>query len=304
MEDDPVTWGWDDYFSDLARFLRELGRQAGIASVSYADYAIERLEMCEGVCTHLVAVLNAGESIVEGEESVIVEEYRHRFLNLKRLLQSLRIQWVEYCSAVESSPATSYQAPLLHQPHQRGRPTFLIPQQQLEYLRSLSFTWVEIAALLGVSRMTVYRRRVEYDMIEDPRIIPDDSELRHLVEKTRQELPYLGEVMVMGRLRALGYYVTRSRLRQVIHDTDPINRALRWGSNLHVRRPYSVPGPNSLWHIGILYYATYKTCWDTVCTYRVRIQVFFFILYIYTKQAISQSCITIIKSIVGTMDMQ
>ena len=55
----------------------------------------------------------------------------------------------------------------------------------------------------------------------------------------------------MGRLRAMGYYVTRWRLRQVINATDPINRALRWGSNLHVRRPYSVPGPNSLWHIGM-----------------------------------------------------
>ena len=245
-----MTWGWDEYFSDLTRFLRELGRQAGIASVPFAEYAIERLEMCEGVCTHLVAVLDAGESVVESEESVIVEEYRHRFLVLNRLLHSLRIQWLEYCTAVERSSATSYCAPLLYQPHERGRPSFLIPQEQLEYLRSLSFTWVEIAALLRVSRMTVYRRRVEYDMVEDPRIVPDDSELRRLVEQTRQELPYLGEVMVMGRLRALGYYVTRSRLRQVINDTDPINRALRWGSNLHVRRPYSVPGPNSLWHIG------------------------------------------------------
>ena len=52
--------------------------------------------MCEGVCTHLVAVLNVGESVVEGEERIIVEEYRHGFLNLKRLLQSLRIQWVKY----------------------------------------------------------------------------------------------------------------------------------------------------------------------------------------------------------------
>ena len=243
-EGDPVTWGWDEYFSDLARFLGELGRQAGISSVPYAEYAIERLEMWEGVCRHLVAVLDAGESVVEGEESAIVEEYRHRFLVLNRLLHSLRIQWLEYCTAVESYSATSYRAPLLYQPHQRGRPSFLIPQEQLEYLHSLSFTWVEIAALLGVSRMTVYRRRVEYDMVEDPRIVPDDSELRRLVEQTRQELPYLGEVMVMGRLRALGYYVTRSRLRQVINDTDPFNR------NLHVRRPYSVPGPNSLWHIG------------------------------------------------------
>ena len=110
--------------------------------------------------------------------------------------------------------------------------------------------------------MTIYRRRVQYDMVEDPRTIPDNAELRRLIEHTRQELPYLGEVMVMGRLRALGYYVTRSSLRQVIHDTDPINRVLRWGRNLHVRRPYSVPGPNSLWHIGITQFRCplHETC--------------------------------------------
>ena len=101
--------------------------------------------------------------------------------------------------------------------------------------------------------MTIYRRRIEYDMIDDPRSIPDDAELTRLVEQTRRELPYLGEVMVLGRLRSLGYYVTRSRLRQVINDTDPINWALRWGRNMHSRRPYSVPGPNSLWHIGIMH---------------------------------------------------
>ena len=40
MADDasgPVTWGWEEYLSDLAHFLRDLGRQAGIASVSYAS---------------------------------------------------------------------------------------------------------------------------------------------------------------------------------------------------------------------------------------------------------------------------
>ena len=64
---DPVTWGWNEYF-DIARFLRDLGRQAGIASVPYAEYTIERLKMCEGVRTHLVAVLDAGESVLEDEE--------------------------------------------------------------------------------------------------------------------------------------------------------------------------------------------------------------------------------------------
>ena len=87
-------------------------------------------------------------------------------------------------------------------------------------------------------------------MLDDPHQIPSDSELTHLVQQIHQQLPYLGEVMVMGRLRAMGYQVTRSRLRQAIRDVDPINRALRWGGNRRTRHPYSVPGPNSLWHIG------------------------------------------------------
>lgn len=38
-----------------------------------------------------------------------------------------------------------------------GRPRFNVGKDQLEYLSSLGFKWTEIAALLGVSRMTVYR---------------------------------------------------------------------------------------------------------------------------------------------------
>ena len=63
----PVTWGWEEYFSDLAHFLRDL---AGIAS------AIERLEMCGGVCTHLVGVLDSSGSVVEDD---VVEQFCHTF---------------------------------------------------------------------------------------------------------------------------------------------------------------------------------------------------------------------------------
>ena len=254
MEDEvqSVTLGWSEYFSGLSQFLKDLDRQSGIASISYTGYAIHRLEMCEDVCIHLIGVLNAGMDILGDEDRIVVEQCRENFRSLRRLLGSLKTEWNELQAVMESQSVSSvsYHAQVQHDDRQRGRPRFHIPAEQLEYLRSLSFTWGEIASLLGVSRMTIYRRRVEYDMVDDPRNIPTDSELEHLVVQTRQQLPYLGEVMVMGRLRAMGYHVTRWRLRQVINDTDPINRALRWGSNLHVRRPYSVPGPNSLWHIG------------------------------------------------------
>ena len=60
----------------------------------------------------------------------------------------------------------------------------------------------------------------------------------------------IGETIVLGRLRALGFQVTRERVRNALRQTDPLSSALRWKGNLTRRRPYSVPGPNSLWHIG------------------------------------------------------
>ncbi len=60
---------------------------------------------------------------------------------------------------------------------------FDVSREQLEYLRSLSFHWIDIAALLGISRGTLYRfvilfqwlklyfmyrRRVEFGMIDSP----------------------------------------------------------------------------------------------------------------------------------------
>ena len=39
----------------------------------------------------------------------------------------------------------------------RGRPRFDISKEQLLYLYSFSFSWSDIAKVLGVSRMTIYR---------------------------------------------------------------------------------------------------------------------------------------------------
>ena len=71
--------------------------------------------------------------------------------------------------------------------------------------------------------------------------------MRHI----RADSPYVGESMILGQLRALNVQVSRERVRCAIRVVDPLNTALRWGGNLSSRRPYSVPGPNSLWHIGM-----------------------------------------------------
>ena len=113
------------------------------------------------------------------------------------------------------------------------------------------FSWSSIASLLGVSRMTVYRRRQEYGMVVEPSRSLNSEQLQTVLRELRLSNPCLGEKMIIGRLRSMGYQISRSRVRECVRNADPINTALRWQGNLAARRPYTVPGPNSLWHIGM-----------------------------------------------------
>lgn len=115
---------------------------------------------------------------------------------------------------------------------------------------SLSLSWTQIAQVLNVSRMTIYRRRVELDLLVDPSQIVNNQELESIIRTLRHENPELGESVAWGHLRAAGIQVTRERVRNALRQSDPLSSALRCRGNLTRRRPYSVPGPNSLWHIG------------------------------------------------------
>lgn len=75
-----------------------------------------------------------------------------------------------------------------------------------------------------------------------------DQDLDDVVLSVKADIPTAGEVMLAGILRGRGIFLQRSRLRGSIHRTDPFNTALRW-HQLVRRRPYSVEGPNALWHI-------------------------------------------------------
>ena len=44
------------------------------------------------------------------------------------------------------------------------------------------------------------------------------------------------------------YQISRSRVHDCVRNVDPTNTAFRWQGNITARRPYTVPGPNSLWH--------------------------------------------------------
>ena len=87
-------------------------------------------------------------------------------------------------------------------------------------------------------------------MLEDPSADINDSDLISFISNLRQMIPNADEGIVAGSLRSHGYRVTRARIRNAIHLADPLSEVLRWPGTLTHRRPYSVAGPNSLWHIG------------------------------------------------------
>ncbi len=96
------------------------------------------------------------------------------------------------------------------------------------------------------------RRRVEYGLVHDPRDVISDEDLKDTIQHLRQFQPYCGVSMLWGNLRARGIKVTRERVRCMLRSIDPLGRVLRCFPGTIRRQPYSVPGPNSLWHIGKL----------------------------------------------------
>ena len=102
--------------------------------------------------------------------------------------------------------------------------------------------------IIGVSRRTIYNRRQELGILDHQWTQMSDHDLDDLVSSIKTDFPTAGEIIMAGILRSRGVYIQRGRLRDSIHRTDPVNTALRW-HQLVRRRPYSVPGPNALWHI-------------------------------------------------------
>ena len=246
--DDDVhgPWGWSRFFIDLCDFLGSLERQYGIANQSFTEYAVDRLTISVRNVSRLCSVIDEAE----GDTSEL-SDCISNLHELHGILLSLFALWQRYEETIESIADVSYTTSVEHT-GQRGRPRLMISEYQLEYLCSLSFSWTEIASLLGVSRMTVYRRRVECGLLDEHRDVLSDAELDSIIRDLRRDLPYSGQTLIQGRLRAMGYYTTRVRVRESIRRIDPLNTPLRWGGDMHQRRPYSVPGPNSLWHIGKL----------------------------------------------------
>lgn len=242
----PIIEGWERYFTELSSFIRLICRHEDSANENFVEFACDRLEMCVG---HVSSLIHHLQTFLVHDETEAERNVRERYsmylTELKECLLSMLRRWLRSFDQVQSSYSASSIRTTL-----RGRPKFQITKQQLEYLRSMSFKWVQIAEIIGVSYMTVLRRRGEFGMrMMNHGGNMTDAQLMEFIQQLRREMPSLGQTIIWGRLRSQGFIVTRSRVRAAVRATDPLQTALRW-RNMIPRHPYSVASPNSLWHIG------------------------------------------------------
>ena len=218
--------GWETFFEELETFLTSANREIGSGSREYAEFVLERLAVC---IQALFSICSQIES--EGEVDVEMLAIHDTLVEIRGCCRSLLVVWQSYIDQLDSNytmvswaQIESYQAPRLREG--RGCLHAIISLEQLQYLRSLNFSWTQISELLGVSRMTINRRRRDFGKknIDEATRHISDNELQILL----QVMPNVGEVLVIGHLHAMGYAGSRQRIHNAIHATDPLHTAFRW----------------------------------------------------------------------------
>lgn len=236
-----VVFGWETFFCEVQSLIRCSETRIDRADREFSSHIIDRLQLAIENIAAIHQLLSSTNELGEycGHIRDLIEAIREIIRKWELHVNSLdsRLERLRYRIEREYSGS-------------RGRPKFHVCKDQLVYLRELAFSWTKIASLLGISRVTVYRRRRNYHLLSQGEVIPSDEHLQELVKLIRLNSPDVGQSFVQGRLRGMGYRVTRKRIREVMRMQDPLNNALRMPSGLTARMKYSVPGPNSLWHIG------------------------------------------------------
>ncbi len=195
-------FGWGTFFEELANVFLSCYTQIGsIPNERFVNYIIEKLENGLRNVESIHETLSIGsepENELEPSEEEVIIRYE-RFMNeVCSVIRFLLSYWDLYLIELQTQASRfSYHVQTTRVPGVRGRPSFNVERNQIEYLRSLNFSWTEISNLLGVSRQTVYRRRSEFGMLDsDPINVVSHEELTGIIQQLRNENPYSGETTI------------------------------------------------------------------------------------------------------------
>ena len=130
---------WDAYFTSVEQFLKECECQYGVCNSQYTSYVLEQFEFLESTCRTLIRILSqdfSGNAVTELLSDLLANIF------------ILRSHWQSYSDAILRHNNVYVRVPALIHTGVHGRPRFDVSKEEIEYLRSLSFSWNEIAALI------------------------------------------------------------------------------------------------------------------------------------------------------------
>ncbi len=145
---------------------------------------------------------------------------------------------------------TGYQAERIFT-QDRGRPSYIIPKEQLELFIELGFHIPEMATMLSVSAKTVQRRLKAHGLsITNMYSSISNETLDNHVTEVLQMFPNCGYRRMLGFLTTRGIRMQEWRVRESMHRVDPDGVLLR---TLQIqtthRRGYNVYSPKALYHM-------------------------------------------------------
>ena len=186
---------WEALFSEVSRFLASTNNQRGLANEEFSGYAVEQLEMIIITLSSLMSHLGSHLPSSEISSEIAISNVCAELSSLLECLRRILSEWKEYLDHPYNSGSYSYSAPISAS-SRPGRQRFDISEQQLMYLHSMGFTWVETADLLGVSRMTIFCRQREFGLTDSMGDSIEDDELELVIQQIRRSSPSLGQTMV------------------------------------------------------------------------------------------------------------
>lgn len=137
-----------------------------------------------------------------------------------------------------------------------GNSRYLIDKEHLEFLIGIGHNVSEIAkkGLLGGvmhrNTLTNFMRKNNIKSVKDRYTSLQDSEIKNIIREITRLFPNSGirEVDSMLKTRNPPVIVQRDKVQRLMSEINPVATTRRWAQVIP-RRTYSVPTPNSLWHI-------------------------------------------------------
>lgn len=111
----------------------------------------------------------------------------------------------------------------------RGRPSFDISYEQLQYLLNYDLSVPDIAAALGVSKSTIFRRLRRFGLsVKERWTAISEERLDRTIREIQVDFPNADYRRILLQLLVRGIKVSQLAVRSAMHKIDPEGVTMRW----------------------------------------------------------------------------